>query len=246
MDTNENFILADIDLSGQNIEDYNLVDFFKKIFNSNNILESKVIRFESKKFQTKSNHFELNNLAIHSQITSIGYIRRADQLHISATEQDFMNLALLLFLSLFKQEKLTIQLNHKNSFIKKIILEPIEFYQFNLNINHIDYSSMELYEFIEELLSEKQQLEFLQTIDEGQDEYENFDWNLDRKVVVIRGDFFRIYHTASLLLNFLHPLNTIDELELTGSVGYQEHLTGLSANINLWKPNSFGYFLNDE
>ena len=127
-----------------------------------------------------------------------------------------------------------------------MVLEPIVFHQFDLNINHIDYSFNKLYDFIEELFNEKDQMEFLQTADENKADDESFNWNKDRNILLIRGDFFRIFNTASLLLNFVHPLNPIDELELTGAVGYREHLTGLSANIILWRPDSFGYFLDWE
>lgn len=246
MDVNESYISANFDLTQHNLKDNNLIEILKSSLYPDDTTYAQSIRFKFENFQSNPNTFELNDFAIRSRITSIGYARRADLLDIAATEQDFASLALLLFLSLLKQQVITIHLKHQHSFIKKIVLEPIEFYQFGLSLNHIEYSFSELYDFIEELFNEKNQLEFLQTADEDQPDDANFNWDQDRNILLIRGDFFRIFHTASLLLNFVHPLNPIDELELTGAVGYREHLTGLSANINLWRPDSFRYFLDWE
>ncbi len=246
MDVNESYISANFDLAHHDFKHNNFIELLKSSLYPDDTTSAKSVRFKFENYESTSNNFELNNCAIRSRITTIGYVRRADQLDISATEQDFTALALLLLLSLFQQQTITIHLNHRHSFIKKIVLEPIKFYQFDLNINHIDYSFNKLYDFIEELFNEKDQLEFLQTADENKADDESFNWNKDRNILLIRGDFFRIFNTASLLLNFVHPLNPIDELELTGPVGYREHLTGLSANINLWRPDSFGYFLDWE
>lgn len=244
MTIGEHYISANFDLTQHNLKDSNLIEILKSSLYPDDTTCAQSIRFKFENVQNTSTTFELNDFAIRSRVTSIGYARRADQFDISATEQDFVSLALLLFLSLFKQQVITIYLKHQHSFVKKIVLKPIEFYQFDFSLNHIEYSFSELYDFIEELFNEKNQLEFLQTADENQPDDANFNWDRDRNILLIHGDFFRIFHTASLLLNFVHPLNPIDELELTGPVGYREHLTGLSANINLWRPDAFGYFLD--
>lgn len=243
MNTDLDLINSPLDFSHETPQYTEIQALFKKSLIEGNIKDARSIYFHQDQFQNTSNSFELDEFAIRSKEQMYVDWRKIDALDVAASPYNYMLFAFYLYLALFKQQTITLHLNHKNSFIDQIVIKPIAFYQFDINIEKIEYSFSEIYSYLDALYQTKQKLEFIQTTGLDEIESHKINWEKDRKTILIQGDFFRLFHTAELILNFIHPLNTTDELELTGIVGYKEHLTALSANIVFWRPNSIGYFL---
>lgn len=244
MDTNLDLINSQLDFSHGNPQYSDIQALFKQSLIEGNTEYAQSIYFHQDHFQNASNSFELDEFAIRSKEEMYLDWRKIDTLDVAASPYNYMLFAFYLYLALFKQQTITLHLTHKNSFIQQIMIKPIAFYQFDINIKKIEYSFTEIHSYMDALYQANQKLEFIQTTGQEEIESHKINWEKDRKTMLIQGDFFRICHTAELILNFIHPLNTTNELELTGVVGYKEHLTALSTNIHFWQPNSIGYFLD--
>ncbi|WP_111860530.1 hypothetical protein [Acinetobacter sp. CFCC 10889] len=239
-------IIPKFDFSKKHLKKQDFLSFLVESLEDEFHAETKEICFIEKHFKTKRTLFEINDFAVQSRTVFLEDWRKVESLDFSTTHQNYIILAMLILVSIFNQKELKVKLTHPNSMIRQVIIRPIDLSYFSINIKKIIYSYKRVHAFIDNLFEENQKLEFIQTSGKEEINPRDLDWEKDRNIMLIQGDIFKLFNTAQLFLNFAHPYNKlIDDIKLTGYVGYVENLSPWSTNIHLWLPKTVGYFLND-